>query len=204
MKRAFFVVAILMALLGVLPGAALAADANGNHDAYQFLIGTGGVEGPDVAVAANGSTVTLTGTGMFQADPQKMASGGGTYTIKDAAGKTLASGTWTVAGMLGFVNYGCGVAMGEPLPPNFCGGEAKLRVTLAGAGEGVMPITCLVGSPPAGKPARRKAPRSSSAMAGTSPRPRTGRPSSSGDLAVSRPQHAQGRVLDLVNCHLAT
>lgn len=151
MKRAILVVAMLLALLGVLPGTALAADANGNHNAYQFLIGTGGVEGPDVAATASGSTVTLVGTGMFKAGPQMAASGGGTYTIKNASGATLASGTWMVTGMLGFVSYGCGVAGGEPLPANFCGGEVKLRVTLTGAGDGVMTITCLVGLPPAGK-----------------------------------------------------
>jgi hypothetical protein len=40
---------------------------------------------------------------------------------------------------------------GTPIAPNDCGGQAKLQVILAGAGAGVLTVTCLVGSPPGGK-----------------------------------------------------
>jgi hypothetical protein len=102
-------------------------------------------------MAPNGSTVTLTGSGSFNAGPDNTATGGGTYTIMDASGTTVASGAWTVTGILGFVSYGCGVLAGTPIAPNDCGGQAKFQVILAGAGDGVLTVSCLVGSPPGGK-----------------------------------------------------
>ena len=42
---------------------------DGNHDHYAFLAGVEPVEGPDMAVAPNGSTVQLNGSGEFQAGP---------------------------------------------------------------------------------------------------------------------------------------
>jgi hypothetical protein len=62
----------------------------------------------------------------------------------DASGNTVASGAWTVTGILGFVGYGCPDGAD-------CGGQARFKVTLAGAGDGVPTVPCLVGLPPAGK-----------------------------------------------------
>jgi len=136
-------------LLATSTAPVFATDANGNHDKYQFVSGMPPVEGPDVAMAANGSTVSLRGTGIFHAGPANTASGSGTYTIMDAAGHTLASGAFTVTDVLGFVDYGSGTPQG--FPANIHGGEGKFDVTLAGVGSGVLTVTCLLGSPPAGK-----------------------------------------------------
>lgn len=148
-RRTLLGLILSVGLLAVSAWPVLATDANGNHDNYQFVSGMPPVEGPDVASAPNGSTVALQGTGTFHAGPGNTASGGGTYTIKDASGHTLASGAFKVTGVLGFVDYGPGTPQGTP--PNIHGGEGKFNVTLAGVGSGVLTVTCLLGSPPAGK-----------------------------------------------------
>src|SRR5712691_5785014 len=96
MRRRICAAILLAGLVSALPIAGLAADANNNHDGYSFLIGTGepGPEGPDVAAAQNGSTVTVVGEGSFKAGPDQDAGGSGTYTVKDAQGSTTSSGTW--------------------------------------------------------------------------------------------------------------
>jgi len=134
-------IVLALGLLGLSPSPLLA----GNHDTYQFFAGVN-VPGPDVATAQDGSTVTLSGSGTFKAGPNKTASGGGTYTIKDPVGNVVAFGTWTVTGILGFVDYG-------PLPTDTTlhGGQAKLAVNLVGFDDGVITITCLIGSPPPSK-----------------------------------------------------
>jgi hypothetical protein len=143
MRRLAAVGLVLVASVLAMTGVASATNANGNHDHYTFLAGvTPFIEGPDEAVAPNGNTVSLSGSGDFTAGPNKDASGGGTYTIEDASGNTVASGTWTVSGVLGFVSYGGA--------DGAFGGQLQLRVSLAGAGDGVLTLTCLVGSPPAG------------------------------------------------------
>jgi hypothetical protein len=137
--------------MAMVPGGALATDANSNHAAYLFLAGTGTTSppfGPDVATAPNGNRVAVVGSGTFMAGPNKTVSGSGTYTIKNASGTTLASGTWTATQVLGFVSYGNGTPQG--FPPNLFGGQLKVRVSLSSGGSGVLTVTCLLGSPPTG------------------------------------------------------
>lgn len=151
MRRLICATMLVLGLLTALPLAGLAADANNNHDHYLFLIGTGGggPEGPDVAKAQNGSTVTIVGVGSFNAGPDKAAGGSGTYAVKDAQGSTTSAGTWSVTGVLGFVSYGSATAQG--LPDFLWGGQVKLAVHLSNGADGVLTVFCLLGSPPAGK-----------------------------------------------------
>jgi hypothetical protein len=149
MRQRFLVPALTLGLLAFLPHAAWAQNAHGNHDPYLFLLGVPPIEGPDVATAPDGSTVSITGTGSFKAGPDKTASGAGSYMIADSAGNTVASGTWTVIRILGFVDYGSGTPQGTP--PSFHGGHALFAVSLSGIGEGVLIVDCLLGTPPAGK-----------------------------------------------------
>jgi hypothetical protein len=104
--------------VGASPGAALAANATDNHAAYVWVVGAVPAGSSDTAMAPDGSTVILTGSGKLQAGPGGSAGGGGTYTMSSGG-----SGTWTVTGMLGFVSYGSGAAQG--LPANLFGGQAK-------------------------------------------------------------------------------
>jgi hypothetical protein len=151
MKRQFMTIAMVILLISVpalVPTATRAAPASVNHTIYQYFVGAPPVEGPDVSIGPSGSTVTMTGTGQFNAGPNKSVSGGGTYMITDASGATVASGTWTATQMLGFVNYGSGSAQGTP--PDFYGGQAQMKVSLSGLGSGVLNINCTLGDPPPG------------------------------------------------------
>src|SRR5207253_2957595 len=137
--RLFLLVAAAAALAA--PAGALASNANGNHDAYVWIIGA--TTPGDSAMAADGSTIELSGRGTLQAGPGHTASGGGTYSLSSGG-----SGTWTVTGMQGFVSYG---SAGPDFPPGFTGGEAKLAISLSNGDSGVLTIICELGSAPAGK-----------------------------------------------------
>jgi hypothetical protein len=143
MRRLLLALAVAFGIVGVSPGAALAANASDNHAAYVWVIGAFPAGSSDIAMAPGGSTVTLMGSGMLQAGPGGSASGGGTYAMSGGG-----SGTWTVNGVLGFVSYGSGAAQG--LPANTFGGETRLSVHLSNGADGVLTITCVLGSPPAG------------------------------------------------------
>ncbi len=148
MQRGVLGVALALAALVALPVAVQATDARGNHATYHFVAGMAPAVGPDQATASNGSTVDLTGSGTFMAGPGMFASGGGTYTIKNASGSVTSTGSWTVTGMQGFVNYGDGAAQGLP---GVNGGQLRVMVALSNGTAGVLTVTCELGSPPAGQ-----------------------------------------------------
>jgi hypothetical protein len=134
MKKLLLAVALVAGLLA-LPSTALATAANGNHNAYAWRVGG------DTAKAPDGSTITMLGQGSLSAGPDKMASGGGTFSTSGGS-----SGTWTATAVQGFVSYG-------PPPPGFpvpgaTGGMAKLKVSLSNGTSGVLTIFCVLGSPP--------------------------------------------------------
>lgn len=146
-------VPLLVALVLVCAlGSATGAAADSGSTTYQYLIGTGGTTsppfGPDVAMASNGSTVTITGSGTFSV-PAGPVSGSGPFVEKNSAGQITASGTWTATRLLSFVSYGNGTPQG--LPPNTFGGEALIQVQLSTGPTAVLDVTCLLGNPPAGK-----------------------------------------------------
>ena len=143
MRRLLLASAIAMGLIGVSPGLASAANADENHASYVWVVGAVPAGSSDTAIAPDGSTITLNGSGMLQAGPGHSASGGGSYSMSSGS-----SGTWTVTGMLGFVSYGSGSAQG--LPPEVFGGQARLRVHLSNGSDGVLTIFCELGSPPSG------------------------------------------------------
>src|SRR5713226_4503670 len=75
---------------------------------------------PDVAMATNGDTVTIAGSGTFTIHPDSVT-GTGTFVHKDSSGTVLASGTWTATQLVSFVSYG---SAGSSFPPGFEGGKA--------------------------------------------------------------------------------
>ena len=131
------------AILGVIgsQASALASDANSNHETYVWVVGA--TTPSDTAIAPDGSTITMSGVGLLTAGPGNAASGGGAYTLS-----TGGSGSWSVTGVQGFVSYG---PAGPGFPPGLFGGEAKLDITLSNGARGVLTVTCVLGSPPAGK-----------------------------------------------------
>jgi len=99
---------------------------------------------PDVAEAANGDRVTLTGTGTLTLHPQS-ATGGGTFTHTTAGGTVLATGTFTATELLSFESYGS-----SPLLPAFLNaGQALIRVALVPDGsttsiDGILRVECVL------------------------------------------------------------
>jgi len=145
MKRLFglgVALAAGLSAISVAPGTALAAKSSQNHASYTWVVGF--TTPSDTAMAPDGSTITMTGSGSLQAGPGHSAGGGGTFS-KSSGG----SGTFTVTGMQGFVSYGSGSAQG--LPADLFGGEAKVKVALSDGTSGVLTIFCVLGSPPMGK-----------------------------------------------------
>ena len=129
----------IAAIVGA-PTAAGATDAHGNHNTYTWVVGAVPFPSSDIAIAPDGSTITMSGSGTLTAGPGKTASGGGSYSLS-GGGK----GTWTVTGILGFVSYG------DAGTPGLFGGQAKLNITLSNGADGVLTMVCLLGTPPKGK-----------------------------------------------------
>ena len=150
-KRRWFVslIGVTSLLIGTI--GATNANAHTSKATYEFHAGDGGgIASPDVAVAPNGETVSVSVNGSFDAGG-KTATGVGTFVHKAPNGTVLVSGTISVSDLTVFQFYGCGVAGGEPLPPELCGGRSLLRVSLHPEGHpdvsiaGTLEIICLVG-----------------------------------------------------------
>lgn len=146
-RRSVLFLVFTCALLPMTSGSALATAPNNESATYEWHL-----EVPNVAMAPNGDTVAVTGTGTFGVHP-KSASGGGSFTHTFAGGGSL-SGTYTVTGLVDFQPYGCGVVFGDPIPPDLCGGRLVLRVSLVPTAnpslslDGLLTIYCLIGAPP--------------------------------------------------------
>ncbi len=128
---------ISLAAIALSTSPAIAADANGNHEAYVWVVAG------DTAVAPDGSTIFIKGRGTLEAGPGGSAAGGGTFSINGGP-----IGTWKATRVEGFVSYGTSLP-GSPLPPPpATGGMAKLRVSFSNGQDGVLTIFCVIGSPP--------------------------------------------------------
>jgi hypothetical protein len=158
----------LLATLAIagLAVAALAAPASAKHSTAKFDIHTGDgfvalEPGPDVAKAPNGDTVAVVFTGALDAGA-RTATASGTFEHRNRSGTLLASGEITATGLTTFQAYGCGVAGGDPIPPDFCGGRALIPIHIvahpgsdpSASAElnGTLEINCGVGpNPPNGQ-----------------------------------------------------
>jgi hypothetical protein len=131
-------------VLVVLPGV-----ASGDSATHTFALV---MEAPNIAEAPNGDRVAITGEGEFQVNP-KGVEAEGRFTHTDSAGTVLATGTWTATQLIAYQSYGCGVVMGEEIPPNFCGGKLKMRVLLTPEGTelqipAILTVFCIIGPNP--------------------------------------------------------
>ena len=132
----------LAAALALVPSAAVADSAT-----HTYMLE---MEGPNFGSAANGDMVTITGHADFSVKP-KSAEGSGTFTHTASNGTVLGGGTWTATDLLDYQSYGCGIVFDTPLPPDFCGGKVKLRVTLStplGQLPATMTVICIIGPNP--------------------------------------------------------
>ena len=146
MKRRSALVALAAAGLLALMPASAAADPNNESATFELH-----VDVPNVAMASNGDTIGITGTGTFAVHPKSVAVSG-TFAHHVAGGSTF-TGTWTATDLLSFEFYGCGVvsSIGLTLPPDFCGGAVKMRVVFMPAGTtlvipGIVTVCTLNGS----------------------------------------------------------
>ena len=133
--RLISLIAALILLFSVF--GAVGASAASGHQEYQYLIGTQFLESPDVAMAPSGATIALTGEGTLSLHP-KSVTGGGAFTSA-----ALGSGDWTAEQLLSFVPYGCLAEV-----PDFCGGQALIRIHLSTGVDATLRVTCLIGSFP--------------------------------------------------------
>src|SRR5712691_8463506 len=146
--------------------AALAAPAAAKHSTATFDIHTGDgffalAPGPNVAMAPNGDTVAIVFTGALDAGA-KTATGSGTFEHRNSSGALDASGTISATGLTTFQSYGCGVAEGQAIPPDLCGGRALIPIHIVAHPasnpsataelNGTLEINCDVGpNPPNGQ-----------------------------------------------------
>jgi hypothetical protein len=135
--KALSAFALSLAAIGLSTAPAVATDANGNHEAYKWVVAG------DTAVAPDGSTIFITGSGTLQAGPDGAVTGGGTFSISGGP-----AGTWTATAVDGFVSYGTRLPGSKLPPPPATGGKATLRVSLSDGQTGVLTIFCIIGSPP--------------------------------------------------------
>jgi hypothetical protein len=144
MRRRVFAVLVGLAVAALAPIQASATDNNNESARYQLHI-----EVPNVARSADGDMVSVTGEGEFGVHP-KMFTAEGMFTLTNDG--TTVSGTWTGVELLAFQPYGCGIVMGDPIPPNLCGGFILARVLLTpstGATmTGIMRVVCIIGDVP--------------------------------------------------------
>jgi hypothetical protein len=121
------------------------AAATANTETYQLVMPV-----PNHASAPNGDRLQLTANGTFQVHP-KAVNVAGTFTHTDAAGNALGGGSFVATKLLSFQSYGCGIVLGMPIPPNFCGGKLMMEVLITSGSkqlEGVLWVFCIIGPNP--------------------------------------------------------
>jgi hypothetical protein len=141
MRGLMLLVVGLAAALALVPSAAVA-----DSTAHTYMLE---MESPNFGSAANGDTVTITGHADFSVNP-KSAEGSGTFT-HTSNGTVVGGGSWRATELLDYQSYGCGIVFDITLPPDFCGGKVKLRVTLTtplGQLPATMTVICIIGPNP--------------------------------------------------------
>ena len=142
MKRLILLMLPAAAVLALLPSSVMADSATHTYELH--------MEGPNFGAAPNGDQIEVDGMVDFSVNP-KSATGSGTFTHTDSSGTVLATGTWTANDLIDYQSYGCGIVFDREIPPNFCGGEVKLDVTLTtpiGQLSGIMTVICIIGPNP--------------------------------------------------------
>jgi hypothetical protein len=153
--RSLSLVAVLVLVLSVLSVGSVSADSSTGTREWDVGGGTLCLVDPpgcpDVAMADNGDTITIAGSGTLSLHP-KSVTGSGTFLHQDSAGNVLGSGTWTATQLMSFKSYG--VAFSVPPFGDLEGGYTVIRIHLVAVSgaefDGVLQVDCLLGNPPAG------------------------------------------------------
>src|SRR2546426_6437061 len=102
---------------------------------------------PVVAMAENGDTLALAGTGNY--NPGGRVTGGGLFWHNDSNGAPVHFGTWSAVKVVSYHDFGN--AMVNGLPRNFHGGVLVLSVSITPTDVpglvlgGTLTVTCVVG-----------------------------------------------------------
>ena len=102
---------------------------------------------PVVAMAENGDTLALAGTGNY--NPGGRVTGGGLFWHNDSDGASVHFGTWSAVKVLSYEDFGN--AMVNGLPRNFHGGVLVLSVSISPTDVpglvlgGTLTVTCVLG-----------------------------------------------------------
>ena len=164
MKRFAAILAVL-ALVPALGGGAQASSDNVSamfdyhiSDAFIQSLGEPTQTGAKATATVGGDHVRIVGMGTFNT-AAGMATGGGTFVHTNASDVIVGFGTWTATSLVSFTPYGCGVRGGEPVPANFCGGLATMKVHASGTLvtpalghvelDAILVVDCKLGTPPA-------------------------------------------------------
>ena len=123
--------------------------------AYTFnLVALVSSIGPNVAMAPNGDTITVHGSGVFDTTTATVTASG-SFVHKTASGALVARGSWFATDFGSFASFGAGHFFLGVKPPGLQGGILVITVTLRPAGGTAIPdllmtITCELGTLPPG------------------------------------------------------
>ena len=120
-----------------------------------FSYAFGEEDGAPSAIAGNGDQIDISldpdvglGLAPFTFHPQAI-SGGGDFTIKNAAGDVLSGGTWEATKLLSFQSYGSTFV--AELGVFLFGGTLQLQIELSTGERAILRLTCAdFGTPPTG------------------------------------------------------
>src|SRR3989449_116483 len=135
--------------LAVVPGLTSAAPAMKwtFHAGDAFLGSLDPSFSPVVAMAENGDTLALAGTGNY--NPGGRVTGGGLFWHNDSTGAPVHFGKWSAVKVLSYDDFGNAVVNG--LPRNFHGGVLVLSVSITPTDVpglvlgGTLTVTCVLG-----------------------------------------------------------
>ena len=117
-----------------------------------FVKGTISAGGRASAIAQDGSTLTLTGSGTFEPGDPDDVTGGGTWT---ATGSVTGSGTYEVERLLSFISAPGAFPPLKDLignPADATAGLALLQIEFSNEQHGVLTVSCALPGPPAAPP----------------------------------------------------
>jgi hypothetical protein len=117
-----------------------------------FVKGTISAGGRASAIAQDGSTLTLTGSGTFEPGDPDDVTGGGTWI---ATGSVTGSGTYEVERLLSFISAPGAFPPLKDLigdPADATAGLAFLQIGFSNEQRGVLTVSCALPGPPAAPP----------------------------------------------------
>jgi hypothetical protein len=118
------------------------ASSSDQRFGWEILSLVAGTVGKASANANEGSKITVTGSGTFQATNEDEVTGGGTWQTFSSSGTSTGSGTYTVTGLVSF-----------ELAPGTLGGDTRaglafLRIAYSNGRQGILVVSChLPGAP---------------------------------------------------------